>query len=84
MIGSMYRFGRWWGRLWHPLAHRLGYNEGTVTTWFEDDDQQTDYKRLMVGFRCLSCDRVEGVHETFLSRRIRERMAERKTRYRDL
>lgn len=83
MTGSMYRLKRWWRDLFHPLAHRLGYNEGTVTTWYEDD-AESDYKRLMVGFRCLTCGEINGAHETYISKCVREGLRERKLRYRDL
>lgn len=83
MTGLIYRLKRWWRMLWHPLAHRLGYNEGTVITWHEDDEQ-SDYKRLMVGFRCLTCGCIEGAHETYISKCVREGLRERKLRYRDL
>jgi hypothetical protein len=40
----------------HWLAHRLGWNEGTIETWWERPD------RLMVGFRCDGCRQLSGVH----------------------
>lgn len=43
-------------RLVHWIEHRLGWNGGDVTSWWDDG-------RLMVGFRCRGCGDVSGVHE---------------------
>lgn len=40
----------------HRVAHWLGLNYGRVETWHDED-------RLLVGFRCTSCGRIEDVHE---------------------
>jgi hypothetical protein len=41
--------------LLHRLAHRFGWTTGRVSTWYDLRG------RLMVGFRCSACDRVEGI-----------------------
>ena len=43
-------------RVLHNIAHTLGWYSGRVETWWEED-------KLMVGFRCKTCGRVEGIHE---------------------
>jgi len=39
----------------HWLAHRLGWNEGTVLTWTAGED-------VMVAFLC-GCGRLSGIHK---------------------
>jgi hypothetical protein len=41
----------------HAIAHRFGRNEGDIVTWIARDG------RHLVGFFCLGCARVCGVHE---------------------
>ncbi len=38
------------------LAHLLGWNEGTILTWWQGE-------HLMVGFKCAECGQIFGVHE---------------------
>jgi len=44
-------------RLLHRLVHALGANHGTVEVFWEG-------KRLMVGFRCVTCNALSRVHES--------------------
>lgn len=39
----------------HRAAHALGWQHGIVTVWSEGS-------RVMVGFRCNTCGRVDGTH----------------------
>ncbi len=39
--------------MFHWLAHFLGWNYGTIETWWEGEE-------LMVGFRC-NCGKLGGV-----------------------
>jgi hypothetical protein len=41
--------------LTHWFAHRLSWNHGNVVAWSAGDD-------VMVGFRCLGCGKLSGVH----------------------
>lgn len=41
----------------HWLAHTFGINYGRVYIWLDDE-------KIMVGFRCDGCDRIDGVHES--------------------
>lgn len=44
-------------KVWlHRLAHLVGWNHGTVETWWEG-------RRLMVGFRCV-CGELSSVSPT--------------------
>ena len=45
--------------LFHWLVHKLGWYYGTVVARWEND-------KLIVGFRCDTCGKVEGEHETQL------------------
>jgi len=40
----------------HRLMHFIGWNTGTVETWWEN-------KRLYVGFKCTTCGKVSGVED---------------------
>jgi hypothetical protein len=44
-------------KVFHWMAHVLGWNEGLVETWWEGS-------HLMVGFRCSGCGRLLGISET--------------------
>lgn len=41
-------------RLLHTFAHWTGQNYGEIETWYEGET-------LMVGFRCSTCGKLEGV-----------------------
>ncbi len=41
--------------MFHWLTHVIGWNHGTIETWWEGD-------KLMVGFRC-NCGKLEGIDE---------------------
>jgi hypothetical protein len=43
-------------KLTHYLAHKLGFNEGTIETLWKEN-------RLMVRFVCSGCGKIEGEHE---------------------
>ena len=43
----------------HRLAHLLGWNFGKVETWWEGN-------KLMVGFRCAGCGKLEGISECYI------------------
>ena len=43
------------GRINHQLAHLTGWNMGKIESWFKDG-------ALMVGFRCATCGKLEGVY----------------------
>lgn len=45
--------------LLHWLAHKVGWQYGTVVTRWEND-------KLIVGFRCDTCGKVEGECEVQL------------------
>lgn len=45
--------------LLHYLAHKFGWYYGTIVTRWEND-------KLIVGFRCDTCGKVEGEHEAQL------------------
>jgi hypothetical protein len=42
--------------LLHLIAHRFGWNGGTIETWTRTDG------RVMVGFRCAGCRKLSGIH----------------------
>lgn len=42
-------------RVNHRLAHLMGWNTGKIESWFKDG-------AIMVGFRCATCGKLEGVH----------------------
>lgn len=44
-------------RLVHRISHWLGWNTGTIETWWEGE-------RLMVGFKCGGCGKLQGIHES--------------------
>lgn len=77
MRGFLWRLKRRLKRFLHAMEHRLGNNSGTITSWWEGDSKN---ERLMIGFKCDTCGRLSGVHESVISQRLRER----KERYRDL
>jgi hypothetical protein len=43
-------------KLLHFFTHWFGWNKGHVETWYEGD-------RLLVGFQCESCGKIEGISE---------------------
>jgi hypothetical protein len=47
-------------RICHRLTHTLGTNTGQVETWWEPDPCSG---KLMVGFRCDGCGKLESVDE---------------------
>lgn len=47
--------------MWHWLAHKLGWNTGTIEVFWQGP-------RLMVGFRCDGCGNLSGVHESVTTR----------------
>lgn len=49
-------------RVKHTLAHWLNLNDGEVEARWEGD-------KLMVGFRCHGCGRLQGVHQASLGDR---------------
>lgn len=77
MMGFLWRLKRTLRRWGHAMQHRLGNNSGTITTWWEGDSNN---ERLMMGFKCDTCGKIGGIHESIISQRMRER----KERYRDL
>ena len=48
----------------HWLAHRFGWNFGTVDTWWTHGPLEHPDHRLMVCFRCAGCGKLSGVHES--------------------
>lgn len=46
-------------KLLHWIAHQMGWNYGSVYTWYDSDTG-----KLMVGFRCDGCETISGVHES--------------------
>jgi len=40
----------------HRLMHFIGWNTGTIETWWEN-------RRLYVGFKCATCGKVSGVED---------------------
>jgi hypothetical protein len=49
--------------LLHWLVHRLDLNQGYVETWWDEG-------RLMVGFKCDGCGRIQGAHESHTTRQL--------------
>ena len=49
--------------LFHWLAHKTGRNTGHISTWWYGD-------KLMVGFLCHGCGKIEGEHESFTTRDV--------------
>lgn len=44
-------------RRWrHRMAHRVGWHQGQVVTWWSPDG------RIMIGYRCDTCGALSGVH----------------------
>lgn len=43
--------------MFHGIAHIFGLNYGRVYSWLDEG-------KIMVGFRCDDCDRIDSVHET--------------------
>jgi len=43
--------------MWHRLQHLLGWNFGTVETFWIDGE-------LWVGFRCSGCGRIDGAEKS--------------------
>ena len=48
-------------RLLHKLAHFFGWNTGDVYVFWHGE-------RLMVGFKCDGCGKMQGVHESVTTR----------------
>lgn len=44
-------------RILHWFAHLFGWNAGRVETWYAEDG-----KTVMIGFRCVGCGKLTGVH----------------------
>lgn len=49
--------------IWHRVTHWLGWNFGTVETWWTHGPLEHHENRLMVGFRCAGCGQLRGVRE---------------------
>jgi len=45
-------------KIWHRIEHWFGCNKGIVETWWQGN-------KLMIGFRCLECDQISGVHQSY-------------------
>lgn len=79
MRGQWFRLKRWWSNKMHELEHRMGNNSGSLTTWWERDENGL-HDRLMLGFKCDVCGKVSGAHESFITQQLRGK----KGRYRDI
>lgn len=53
----------------HRIAHWLHLNLGQVDSWWEPAGT---YDRLMIGFRCATCGRLSGVHESLTTKGLRK------------
>ena len=53
----------------HEIAHKLSANTGVIELWWEDTEP---HPALMVGFRCDTCGRLSDVHESFVTKLMRE------------
>ncbi len=51
-------------RMLHRFAHWTGWYYGEVETWWEVSVYDEE---LMVGFRCSTCGKLDGVHESNVS-----------------
>lgn len=56
-------------KILHELAHKLSANPGVIEIWWEEAGPE---QVLMVGFRCDKCDRLTDVHESFITKLMRE------------
>jgi len=43
----------------HWLAHKLGWQRGTIEVWWDEDGY------MMVGYICLTCGRIDGAHRSY-------------------
>ena len=48
-------------KICHMFAHLCSWNFGHVETWYEGE-------KLMVGFKCDTCGKMTGIHESYLSK----------------
>lgn len=56
-------------KLLHEISHKLSMNTGVVELWWEETKPMPS---LMVGFRCDKCGRLSDVHESFITKLMRE------------
>lgn len=56
-------------RILHEISHKLCTNTGVVELWWEETKP---HPSLMVGFRCGQCGRLTDVHESFITKLMRE------------
>ena len=49
--------------LLHKIEHLFGWNAGRIESWYDIDG------RLMIGFRCITCGKYSGVHQSYTQRR---------------
>ena len=47
--------------MWHWIQHKFGWNIVEVEVFWRDS-------RLMVGFRCHGCGKLQGVYESVTTR----------------
>jgi len=53
----------------HEIAHKFSANTGVIELWWEETKP---HPSLMVGFRCDHCDMLTDIHESFITKLMRE------------
>jgi hypothetical protein len=56
-------------KLLHEIAHMLCANTGEIELWWEETEPE---HTLMAGFRCDTCGKLTDVHESRITKLMRE------------